>query len=180
MAEIIKCYRQNLPALRLIGRKYDDRDRLDGSFGSRWGEWFQNGWFDILEKYADISKTYEDANAYVGLMRLKEYEPFTYWIGMFLPEDTPVPEGFSFVDIPESDIGTCWICGKEQGDNIYGMHDECIFKLSENGFSIRDDFGNGKGEYLFFERYGCPRFTTPDAQGNIILDYCVFIKGNEN
>jgi hypothetical protein len=109
-------------------------------------------------------------------MRCRENEPFEYWIGIFYPENTPVPDGFDYVDFTASDLGTCWIYGKENGDNIYGMHEECAKKMDENGFHIQDDFGRGKGEYWFFERYGCPRFTTPDENGKIILDYCFYIK----
>ena len=45
MAEIVKCYKEHLPALRLIGKRYTDSDRIGiSSFGAKWGEWFQNGW----------------------------------------------------------------------------------------------------------------------------------------
>ena len=27
-----------------------------------------------------------------------------------------------------------------------------------------------------FERYNCPRFTTPDEKGNVILDYALSVK----
>lgn len=42
MAEIIKVFRENIPTMRFIGKKYDN-------FG-HWGEWCQNGWFDLLEQ----------------------------------------------------------------------------------------------------------------------------------
>ena len=42
MAEIIKVFRENIPTMRFIGKKYDN-------FG-HWGEWWQNGWFDLLEQ----------------------------------------------------------------------------------------------------------------------------------
>ena len=41
MAEIIKVFKEDIPAMRFIGEKYD-------SFG-HWEEWWQNGWFDLLE-----------------------------------------------------------------------------------------------------------------------------------
>lgn len=56
------------------------------------------------------------------------------------------------------------------------MHDACAKKMDENKFNIQNNFGNGKEEYWFFERYGCPRFTTDDEKGNKILDYCFYIK----
>ena len=42
MAEIIKVFKENIPTMRFIGKKYDN-------FG-HWGEWWQNGWFDLLEQ----------------------------------------------------------------------------------------------------------------------------------
>ena len=42
----------------------------------------------------------------------------------------------------------------------------CQAELDRRGW-VRKDAG------WHFERYNCPRFTTPDAQGNVILDYGV-------
>lgn len=36
MAEIIKVFKENVPAMRFIGKKYS-------GFGPMWGEWFANG-----------------------------------------------------------------------------------------------------------------------------------------
>jgi len=72
-AEIIKVYKQDVPALRFIGEKYGDNDRVDGMFGKHWGDWYENGWFDIIEKQTDknLKSIYEDADAHIGLMRKK-------------------------------------------------------------------------------------------------------------
>jgi hypothetical protein len=47
--EIIKTYKEHFPAIRLIGKRYTDADRANGSFGAQWAEWHVNGWFDPLE-----------------------------------------------------------------------------------------------------------------------------------
>ena len=39
MAEIIKVFKEEVPAMRFIGKKYQNYDG--------WGEWFANGWFDV-------------------------------------------------------------------------------------------------------------------------------------
>ena len=173
MAEIIKVYRQSIPALRFIGKKYGDGDRVNGMFGSKWSEWSQNGWFDILERLTgvNINEIYQDSDAYLGLMRWKEKEPFEYWIGMFLLENTPVPNGFGHIDFPGSALGVCWVYGKE--NDVFMKEGKCAEKLKEAGFEIIPD---EKGALWFFERYGCPRFTTPDDKGNIVLDICYFVK----
>ena len=70
MAEIIKIYREEIPAMRFIGKKYDD-------FGN-WGEWFANGWFDEIERAMggvdSILSIWESGGGYVGLEQRGERE----------------------------------------------------------------------------------------------------------
>ena len=167
MAEIIKAYKQAFPAMRFIGKKYSD--------GSHWGEWFENDWFTVVENSMGgevmVHQVYEDGDAYIGLMRTKEGEPFEYWIGEFVLPDTIVPEGFLFIDFPESELGVTWIYGQES--EVFGIEGECYDKITQAGMQIKSA---PDGATWAFERYGCPRFTTPDENGNIILDYCFFVK----
>lgn len=171
MATIIKTYKQNMPASRFIGKKYGDDDRVNGFFGVKWGEWFKHGWFAILGTAAGDNTLFEDSNAYIGLMRHSDNEPFQYWIGIFCPENTKVPEGFEKIDIPASSLGVSWVYGQEP--DVYCQEPQCAEKLKEAGYLISKDENDA---CWFFERYTCPRFTTPDEQGNIILDICFFIK----
>ena len=167
MAEITKAYREGIGASRFIGKQYGNADRVNGAFGAKWGEWFENGWFGVLEQQtkASLKDICEDGDAYIGLMRDKD-GAFEYWIGLFMPEHTAVPDGFAHIDFPRSELGTCWVYGKE--DTVYGNEVNCLNRLVAEGFEI----GNG----WCFERYACPRFTTPDEKGNIILDICFFVK----
>ena len=175
MAEVINVYKQVFPAARFIGKKYGDSDRVDGGFGPQWHEWFQNGWMAVLEPLSaglsDASVPENDAHAYIGLMRWKEDEPFEYWIGMFTPPNTPVPDGFGSVDFSVKTLGVCWLQGKD-GD-VFGKEDICAQKLIGAGHEIEVD---ASGAWWFFERYVDPRFTQPDAQGNHILDICHYVK----
>lgn len=177
MSEIIKTYRQKLPAVRFIGKKYGDADRVNGSFSKYWGDFFSNGWFDAIENAAGgagkCGELYEDGGAYLGLMRCHEGEPFQYWIGMFTPVGTKVPDGFGYVDLPASELGVCWVYGSDKTGDIYCVESECAEKLKQEGFPV--SFG-ADGEDWFFERYGCPRFTHEDEHGNVILDIC-FVRG---
>lgn len=173
MAEIINVYRQTIPAMRFIGKKYTDDERIKGSFSAKWDEWFKNDWFTTIEKCINVKtkEVYPDGDAYIGLMRWKKGEPFEYWIGIFMPESTQVPEEFNYIDFPKSELGVCWVCGKN-GD-VYCKEDKCAERLGEEGYKIIPD---ENGAYWFFERYCCPRFTTPDEQGNIVLDICHYIE----
>lgn len=172
-AEIIKTYKQEIPALRFIGKKYGDADRVNGNFGGLWGDWFQNGWFDLLEKKCggDLKGVYEDGDAYIGLERFKEGGTFEYWIGMFVPANTPAPAGYGFHDFPGGALGVCWVYGKE--GEVFMQEENCMKRLEKEG---RQFLSDEEGFQWLFERYGCPRYTTPDEKGNIILDICFFIR----
>jgi len=153
--------------MRFIGKKYP-------GFGGWWGEWFANGWFDAVEAAMGgvdaILKLWENGGGYVGLERRAEGQPFEYWLGMFTPADTPVPEGFSCVDFPSMGLGTCWIYGKENE-----VHDtsRCKGAVEAEGMRLWKDAAGG---VWAFENCLCPRYTTPDEAGNVILDYCYFVE----
>jgi len=167
MAEIIKVFKEEIPALRFIGKKYPN-------FGPMWGEWFANGWFDILEKamggVKSITAIWENGGGYVGLERRAEGQPFEYWIGMFTPVSTLIPEGFVGVDFFDVSLGTCWIYGTEKA-----VHNTkaCKGAIIDAGLEIWEDENGGVWS---FENCICPRYTTSDEHGNIIMDYCYFIK----
>lgn len=165
--KMIKVYREHLPAVRLIGKRYTDADRKDeGGYRHKWKEWFDNQTADLfkgmkaLPGYADVM---------IGAMRWEE--DFEYWIGMFFPMDTEVPEGMAYVDLTERDLGTCWVYGKEATEELYGpeVHNQCIRLLKEEGM-------NPTAANWSFERYHCKRFTKPDEKGNVILDYCITLE----
>lgn len=177
-AEIIKVCKEHLPSLRFIGKCYTNADRgPDGGYGHKWREWFQKGWFQQLEQLGVLQGI---ENGYLGLMGCSDKaNSFQYWIGVFFPEQTAVPEHFDSVDIPEGDVGICWIYGNSNNGELYGQepHNRCMAKLQENQMShFRDDCkGPEEKWWWFFERYNHPRFTTPDDQGNVILDYGMYL-----
>jgi hypothetical protein len=177
--EIIKCYKEHFPALRLIGRRYTDDDRgADGSFSDRWSEWHQNGWFGLFESASKPSELVE--NGYLGLMTFRtNHTDFAYWVGILFPAETPVPEGFDFLDLPENDVGMSWIYGSDANGEIYGQdpHSAAYQKLCDNGWGSLNENAGGKSTLVFFERYNCPRMTTPDEKGNVILDYGFYLQG---
>ena len=165
MAEIIKVFKEDIPTMRFIGKKYDN-------FG-HWGEWWQNGWFDLLENSMGgtdkILSVWENGGGYIGVERRAEGQPFEYYIGMLTPKNTPVPAGFVSIDFENLSLGTCWIYGKENE-----VHDTsaCKQMITENGMKIWQD---KNGAVWSFENCLCPRYTTPDENGNVILDYCYFV-----
>jgi hypothetical protein len=163
MAKIIKVFKDPVPAMRFIGKKY-------ANFGG-WSEWFENAWFDALEAAMggneSILAIWENGGGYVGLERRAEGEPFEYWIGMFAPAGTPVPDGFSHIDFPEATLGTCWIYGREDSPRDA---EACRAALAEIGVEP----AKIGGAVYCFENDLCPRFTTPDEEGNVIIDFCYY------
>ena len=164
---IVKVYRESLPNLKFIGKRYTNDDRVDGMFGAKWGEWFENSWFAALEKEIQMLPKENEGMAYLGFMR-ENKGVFEYWIGMFAAENSPVPMGFEYIRIPAGDIATAWVHGKEDNGEIYGAHEACVSKFIEKGWELNDTYA--------FERYQCPRFTNADKDGNVILDYCIYLK----
>ncbi len=165
--EIIRTYSQAIPSVRFIGKKYGDSDRVNGGFGAKWGEAFGSGLFDKIEAAAKEHDIFEDSGAYIGLMRCKEGEPFEYWIGEFTSADTEVPPEMEYVDFPASNWGIGWVYGNDASGEIYGHEPEVAQKLGEAGYRIKND---EFGACWSFERYQCPRYTSPDEKGNVILD----------
>lgn len=162
--EIVKVYKESLPPVKLAGRRYTHRDRDEnGAFASHWQQWFREGWFDTLQQGGAVPGVSGD---YLGAMR-GDGEAFEYWIGVFLPPDAAVPDGFDAVAFPAGELGVCWLYGSGQSGELFGME---AYRLSTAAFA-------GQGWNLspsgwFMERYNCPRFTKPDEKGNVILDLC--------
>jgi len=175
MTDIISVCRQEIPAMRFIGIEYGEEDRKDGNYSEKWLQWHRNGLFDRIRNAAGGSdvchELYEDGDACVGLMRTKRGEPFRYWIGMFVPKGTAVPDEFDYLDFPEADLGAVRVTGKE--DETTDREKDCLFELGRAGLEAIKD---SEGAWWCLERYGCPGYAGPDEKGNVILDICYFIR----
>jgi hypothetical protein len=88
-----------------------------------------------------------------------------------MPENTPVPDGYMFHDFPNGSLGVCWVYGKE--GEVFIQEENCIKKMEQEGYKFLPD---ENGFQWLCERYACPRYTTPDEKGNIILDICFYVK----
>ncbi len=164
--KIVKVYRESIPNVKLIGKRYTNTDRdAAGTFALYWQQWFQQGWFDDLKQCTRVPNLGED---YIGAMRMTGGDGgFEYWIGALFAPDAEVPEGFAAVNIPACDLGVCWLYGNEKSGELYSMKasDMAMAALKEQGRNYSDSG-------WFFERYNYPRFTAPDETGNVILDIC--------
>lgn len=151
--------RESCPATRFIGKRYENEPV--------WGEWWQNNWFSVLE---ETERLPINGDAYIGAVHIVNGMP-EYWIGMFFPTDTKVPNGFEYIDIEPLEYAVCYLYDKENSSDFYTMdtHNMCLNELKALGLKRKEDD-------WCFERYNCPRFTTPDEKGNVILDYAISIE----
>ena len=184
--EVVKVYMEHIPAVRFVGKMYTNEDRIDddpnGGFNKYWMEWHKNGWMDILKKLPQIQNMEKGSLGLMGMENKDGEHIFQYWIGMMLPEETIVPDGFSYVDIPEGDVMVCWVYGSNKTGEIYDCHELCMEKMfgTEDGWwnKIRNDFkGKDKDFIWYFERYNDHRMSKEDEKGNVILDYGMYVKG---
>lgn len=157
--EILEVKKESCPKARLIGKRYEGVPN--------WGEWWENNWFEILETNQRLSF---NGDAYIGGVHIVNGMP-EHWIGMLFPENTEVPEGFEYVDIAPLDYAICYLYDKENSSEFYTIdtHNQCLEKLKEYNWKRKEDD-------WCLERYNCPRFTTGDEKGNVILDYAISIE----
>ena len=158
--KILEVKQESCPAARFIGKKYET--------GGNWGEWWENDWFAILEAMQELPV---NDNGYIGAVHIVDGMP-EHWIGMFFPAGTRVPEGFAYVDMAPLQYAVCYLYGSDKSGEFYTMetHNMCLEELKSRGFARKEDD-------WCFERYNCPRFTTPDENGNVILDYGISVMG---
>jgi len=162
----IKTYKQTVGPMRFIGKKYES-----GSVA--WSNW-SSDWDIDSEQWLpkrlgiDPKALYEDGDSLIGLMSHRD--GFEYWLGYFVPPNTPVPEGFEHEDFPKSeykDIATCWLYG--HSDEIFAIEPVAYDRLLEEGFDLEDPC------IWWFERYH-PIRSDEDKKGNIIIDICFLAK----
>lgn len=170
MVKIVKTLVEKMPAVKLIGRRYTDKDRDEnGMFSGWWGKWFEEGLFDKLKVCHGLERISDD---YIGAIRcLGEGKGFEYWIGMLMAPDDAAPEGFDEVMIGGGDLFVGYIYGTETNGEIYGEQAVRLFYEELKKSGRKPIIGGWE-----FERYNCPRFTEPDENGNVILDYCTYLQ----
>ena len=157
--KILEMKRESCPAARLIGKKYAGMPN--------WGEWWENNWFARLEENERLSF---NGDAYIGAVHIVNGMP-ERWIGMLFPVNTEAPEGFEYVDIEPLDYAVFYLCGQENSSEFYTMdtHTMCLEALKTHNLQRKEND-------WCLERYNCPRFTTPDENGKVILDYALSIE----
>jgi len=168
VAKLIKFEVKELPKIYLVGKelRYDMEVHMKGDnrIPAFWEKCFAENIFSTLEKQSD----YVYDPAYVGVMMDwdKGDGNFSYICGMLFKEGISAPEGFVLREIAAGKVGLSWIKGKDTADVCSNAHVLTEQALKDAGFRY------DKIKWCM-ELYNCPRFTTPDENGEIILDYYI-------
>jgi hypothetical protein len=161
---ITKCERLHCPPVRFIGKR-------STNFPD-WGAFWANNWFDEIEKAGPRAALNDDS--YCVLTGFSPDGTECY-LGEFFPENTVVPEGFDHADLPAMDAALCFVQGPEGECHrfVNQRREELIAEIERNGMTLPK--GDPPPRWATFERDNCPRWTTPDADGNVILDFAIFL-----
>ncbi len=162
---IIKTYKQEIPALRFIGKKYTETEFSEKSVLNSLDDWCFKKMFDAILETSHEGLDFGGANSYIGLMKNADGKVSEYWIGMFMPQGTAVPQVYEMIDFPSSTLAVCGVYGKR--DAIINYDSECRKKLTEEGIQL-------KNEGWFFQRFNWRDFFKEDKFGKRVLEYCYY------
>ena len=164
-AELVKFEIIEQPEIVIVGKlirvNHDDLQAGKNPIPAFWGKCFEEGTFTTLEALANFIHN----PAYVGYMN-SDYE---YICGMMMKPGVPVPEGFAAHTLEPTKVAVGWIKGKKDNEPaIYAnAHTLTEKAMLEKGMKFNSYIKLG----WCMEVYTCPRFTTPDENGDIILDF---------
>lgn len=103
MPKIIKVFKEEIPTLRFIGKKYDN-------FG-HWDEWWENGWFDLLEQTMGgpekVLAVWENGGGYIGVERRADGAEWSFENCLCPRYTTPGEQGNVILDY-------CYFVHKEE------------------------------------------------------------------
>ena len=168
MGELIKFEIGELPDILIVGKEIrhsmEALMKGDNPIPAFWDLCFSEGIFAELE---DQSGNIHDP-AYVGVM--VDWDrgdgDFSYIVGMLMKTGADVPDGFICREVNATKVAIGWIKGADVADVCSKAHEYTEKALKAEGFTC-------KKITWCMELYNCPRFTEPDENGDIILDYYI-------
>lgn len=166
MAELVKFEVVDLPKTCLVGKASRFNSELHFKGINRipafWDRCLSDGTFAPLESKTDA--LYEPAYVGASMDWDMGYGTFTYICGMLFKEDVTVSEGYVMREFGGEKIAMCWIKGKNAADVTSAAH-TLACQAIKNASLIPDQ------TKWSMELFNNPRFTKPDENGEIILDY---------
>lgn len=168
MGRIINFEVVDMPKVYVVGKelRYSMEALMKGDnrISDLWNQCFAEELFSLLEKQKD----YIYDPSYVGVMTDwdKGDGDFSYICGMLMNKGVAIPDGCVMREMNAAKVAVAQIKGKDAGDVCSNAHELTEQKLKVEGYTC----DNMK---WCMEFYNCPRFTVPDENGEIILDYYI-------
>ncbi len=168
MGKLVRFEVQDQPRALVVGKEIrasmEEQAKGNNLLPALWDKCFAENAFAPLEAQADFIID----DAYIGIMLdfgLGDGN-FTYIVGMLLKEGATVPESYVSRTLEPCKVAVSWIQGNDTGDVCSAAHELTQKALQEAGHTC-------ERMQWCMELYNCPRFTTPDENGQIILDYYI-------
>ncbi|WP_162140306.1 GyrI-like domain-containing protein [Haploplasma axanthum] len=95
-------------AVRMVGKK--TTVKFGGNAKKHWKSYLDNGDNDLLQNLKNKVSPNEDCIGWMGNSNL-ETKTFIEMPGVFLLENSDIPEGFDYIDIPKCKMAILWIEG---------------------------------------------------------------------
>ncbi|MDR1705606.1 MAG: GyrI-like domain-containing protein [Clostridiales bacterium] len=168
MGTLIKFDIKEMPDVMVMGKelRHSMKEQMEGNnpLPGFWERCFADGTFSALE--AQKGCVYDDS--YVGVMLDWDRGDgnFSYVIGMLMNRNAELPQGYAGYKLDATKAAVGWVQGKDTADVCSNAHELTERALKEKGYKC-------DAMKWSMELYNCPRFTTPDGNGDIILDYYI-------
>ncbi len=166
LPEVVHWEVKEIPLLKVIGKSvrphFPDIQGPNNPLPVFWDQCFADGTMGVLDGM--VEQQWDPG--YVGWMGEWDdtSQTFLYMVGMLMHPDAPVPAGFVDRVVEPCQAFVAWVHGPES--SVYmATHPLTEQAMKEQGYS----YDNAAGWSM--ELYNCPRFTEPDANGEIIIDY---------
>lgn len=167
MPELIRLEIAEMPELCLVGRelRVDMKTQTEHNpIPAFWDDCMRDGTLGPLERQEEFLHSPD----YFGLMTDWDFAAgeFSYTVGMLMKPGCAVPDGYT-----QRKLGPCracvsWIRGKDTMDVAGPAHE-----MTEDALRARGETNESMSWCM--EGYNCPRYTTPDANGTITMDYYI-------
>jgi AraC family transcriptional regulator len=165
MAELIRIDYADFGPRRLVGKEW--RTSFEEA-GSRWGEYFGSGWSGRVEGLSD--RFCRDIDDYVALGHMSRFsedgKEFSYLIGKYVLEGSPVPEGLDAIDVPAGTVALARLRG-----TLVDIIEHAYFLVTEaierNGRRV------AREGFYWCDVYTYARYCEPVERGEkvVTLDY---------
>ncbi len=164
MAELIKFEFRNLPKIYVVGKEIKvkvSEVMMNNPIPKFWKSCMEDCFFNDI----DFNKETVYENSLVGFMSEINGDGFSYICGVPLTHNEfTAPDDYTIKETEPMNVAVGYVKGKDVADVYMQAHQFTIEEIKARGY--KTDMNS-----WCMELYNNPRFTQPDQEGNIIMDY---------